>query len=275
MCEIAGRWCFSGSLFSAEGGHFGGRMQMPNIWIVEALLPKSLNTRAFVRDETTPFRHHMFVIYMGTLMLYYMSPVSDSIERTHVPMKNRHERGKRKAAKKIGPHPVAKGKHVAPRTADDYFSKSERFQDKWSRVTHVISKMRVEGVSLPEASREFGLDPRTVVRWGNPALKKRTNGRYSAKPTDTLLRVLVMPTGDGLREVAVRDSRQASLLAEYWVAVQRYLETGNASAVRKIRRKTIFDADGKRVRLIKDLAELGRLGSAGVLSFESLYAKVG
>jgi hypothetical protein len=133
--------------------------------------------------------------------------------------------------------------------------------------------MRAESVSLSEASREFGLDPRTVVRFGKPALKKRANGRYSAKPTDKLLRVLVMPTGDGLREVAVRDSRQATLLAKYWAAIQNYLETGDESALGKIRRKTITNSDGKRVRLIKDFAELDRQGSAGVLSFESLYAK--
>jgi len=133
--------------------------------------------------------------------------------------------------------------------------------------------MRAEGVSLSEASREFGLDPRTVVRFGKPALKKRANGRYSAKPTDKLLRVLVMPTGDGLREVAVRDSRQATLLAKYWAAIQNYLETGDESALGKIRRKTITNSDGKRVRLIRDFAELDRQGSAGVLSFESLYAK--
>jgi hypothetical protein len=161
-----------------------------------------------------------------------------------------------------------------PQTAEQYFAQSNQAQDKWNRVTHVISKMRAEGVSLTEASREFGLDPRAVVRLGKPALKKRSNGRYSAKSTDNLLRVLVLPTGDGLREVAVRDSRQATLLAKYWVAVQKYLETGDASALRKIRRKTITDSDGKRVRLIKDLAELDRQGSAGVLSFESIYAKV-
>jgi hypothetical protein len=82
-----------------------------------------------------------------------------------------------------------------------------------------------------------------------------------------------MPTGDGLREVAVRDSRQATLLAKYWAAIQNYLETGDESALGKIRRKTITNSDGKRVRLIKDFAELDRQGSAGVLSFESLYAK--
>jgi hypothetical protein len=179
-------------------------------------------------------------------------------------------------ARKTGRHGARSSRRQRnrrPQTAEQYFAQSTRFQDRWNRVTHVISKMRAEGVSLPEASREFGLDPRTVVRLGKPALKKRAHGRYSAKPTDNLVRVLLVPTGDGLREVAVRDSRQASLLAGYWAAVQKYLETGDASALRKIRRKTIVDANGKRVRLIKDLTELERQGSAGVLSFESLYAK--
>ena len=82
-----------------------------------------------------------------------------------------------------------------------------------------------------------------------------------------------MLTSNGLLEIGVADSRDASLLGKYWSAVQKYLETGDASGLQKIRRKTITDADGKRFRLIKDLAELERLGSAGVLSFESLYAK--
>jgi|GEM_PF-1939279 hypothetical protein len=189
-------------------------------------------------------------------------------------MTPRNQKTKRKVTKKPRSHSVARGKrHVSPRTAEEHFAQSKQAQDKWNRVTHVISKMRAESVSLSEASREFGLDPRTVVRFGKPALKKRANGRYSAKPTDKLLRVLVMPTGDGLREVAVRDSRQATLLAKYWAAIQNYLETGDESALGKIRRKTITNSDGKRVRLIKDFAELDRQGSAGVLSFESLYAK--
>jgi hypothetical protein len=85
--------------------------------------------------------------------------------------------------------------------------------------------------------------------------------------------VLVLPAPNGLIEIAVLDSKEASLIGRYWAAVHKYLETGDASALQRIRRKTITDADGKRIRLIKDLAELDRLGSAGVLSFESLYAK--
>ena len=164
-------------------------------------------------------------------------------------------------------------KYVAPQTAEQYFAMSAHAQDEWNRIVQAISKMESGRVSLPEASREFGLDPRRVARLGSSALRKRANGRYAAKSGHRLLRVLVLPTPNGLREVAVRDPKEASLIGQYWAAVQKYLETGDASALHKIRRKTITDADGKRIRLIKDLAELDRLGSAGVLSFETVYAK--
>jgi hypothetical protein len=71
----------------------------------------------------------------------------------------------------------------------------------------------------------------------------------------------------------VRGSRQATQLAEYWNAVHRYLETGDASRLEKFRDKSIKDADGVQILLPTDRTELNRLGSAGVLSFESLYAR--
>ena len=182
---------------------------------------------------------------------------------------------RRRLVKKRRSSRPPRNRPLAPRTAEQYFAKSERFQDRWSRVTHVISKMRAEGVSLRQASREFEIDPRTVVRLGGPALRKRANGQYKAKASDRLLRVLVVPTREGLREIAVRDSRQASQVAEYWNAVQTYLATGDAAALRKFRGKHITDAKGARVQLLTDRDELDRLGSAGVLSFESLYAKAG
>ena len=163
---------------------------------------------------------------------------------------------------------------IAPRTVGEFFAKSERFQDRWNRVTHTVAKMRANGVSLKQASKEFGLDPRTMIRWAKPGLRKQRNGRYAAKPKDTLLRVLTIPSLEGLREIAVRDSRQASRLGEYWAAVQKYLATGDTSALEKFRRKRITDASRKRIPLLTNLEELDRLASAGVLSFESLYARV-
>jgi hypothetical protein len=160
-----------------------------------------------------------------------------------------------------------------PRTLADHFAMSERLQDRCNRVTHVVSKMRSDGLSLHQAALEFHISTHTVVRLAGSALRKR-DGKYAARSRDQLLRALVIPTPDGLREIGVRDSREASLVGKYWAAVQKYLETGDASALKKIRRKQIKGADGKRIFLVKDLSELDRLGSAGVLSFESLYAKV-
>ena len=137
--------------------------------------------------------------------------------------------------------------------------------------------MRAERVSLRATSREFGLDPRIVARLGKSALRKRKNGQDAAKPKDKLLRILAVPLAEGMdgkREVATRDSREASILGKFWAAVQKYLQTGDSSALKKLRRKYVIDASGKRIPLLKDLAELDRLGSAGVLSFESLYAEV-
>ncbi len=125
---------------------------------------------------------------------------------------------------------------------------------------------------MSQASREYGIDRRKVLRLAGSALRKTARGTYVAKRRDSLLRILVVPTPDRLREVALRDSRQASQLAEYWDAVQRYLQKGDDSALRKFRGKRIKDAEGKPIRLLTNLEELDGLGNAGVLSFESLYA---
>jgi hypothetical protein len=152
--------------------------------------------------------------------------------------------------------------------------KSPRFQELWNRVTHVIAKMRANNLSLNQASREFGVDPRTVVKRGGTALRKSATGRYEAKKSDRLLRVLMVPTPDGTREIAVRGSRRASLLGKYWSGVHKYLSTGNSSGLKKFRDKKIRDANGGEIVFITDLAELRRLGSAGVFSFQSIYGRV-
>jgi hypothetical protein len=167
----------------------------------------------------------------------------------------------------------AKRKHVAPRTEAQYLAKPEQFKETWERVLSVISKMRNNKVSLTQASRDTGISPRTVTKWGKSALRKRKNGKYAAKPSDKLLRIVMIPTPEGMREIAVRESKQVSLLAEYWNALHRYLQTGDAAQLKTFQGKQIKDANGVDVPLPTDLAVLNRLGSAGVLSFESLYAR--
>jgi len=187
-------------------------------------------------------------------------------------MKRQTKRRHRKANKLRGPARPAGGKFVPPETREEFFAMPEREQNLWSNVGQAVTEVRT-GASLTQASRKFGLDPRTVRQLARPALRKLRNGRWAARTHDHLLRVLVIPSPEGLREIGVNDSRQATRLGKYWTAVDRYLSTGDASALREFRGKYIIEASGKRVPLLTDLHELDRLGSAGVLSFESLYAR--
>jgi hypothetical protein len=163
---------------------------------------------------------------------------------------------------------------VAPQTSEDYFALAEEEQDLWRRYVHVVTEVRAERASLAAASRESGVDPAAVVQSVGSALRKNASGHYVASPSDRLLRVLMVPTHEGVGEIVTRDSRQASQLATYWIAVQKYLQTGDASGLSKFEGTNITAADGAQVSLLTDLEELDRLGSAGVLSFQSLYAGV-
>ena len=104
------------------------------------------------------------------------------------------------------------------------------------------------------------------------ALRKRKNGRHVTKPTDTRLRKLVIPTPGGVREVAIRGSQQASRVGKYWAAVQKYLQTGDDSALLRFQDRSFTDASGKQHLFPTNLKQLDRQASAGVLSFESIYA---
>jgi len=150
---------------------------------------------------------------------------------------------------------------------------SEHNQELWRNGAQVVTEMRA-GASLRQASRKFDLDPRKVLQLVRPALRKRRNGRWAAKKSDRLLRVLPMPTPKGLIDIGVPDSKQATLVGKYWNAVDLYLSTGDSSALWFFQGKYITEAHEGRVPFITDTHELDRLGSAGNMSFESLYARV-
>jgi len=177
---------------------------------------------------------------------------------------------RRKKGTRHSPQRRRKLQFKRPTTARQYYAMSQKEQDTWDSVAHVISRMR-EGISLLKASNEFGVAPTIVVKLGRPALRKR-NGRYVATKTDRLLRVLTLLRVTGKEEIATRDSRQASLIGGHWAAVQRYLQTGDDAALLKFKNKRVIDANKRRHRFLTNLEELDRLASAGVLSFESMYA---
>ncbi len=141
-----------------------------------------------------------------------------------------------------------------------------------NQVAQVITQMRAEGVSLRKAARDAKVSPRTVIKKAASALRKNKSGRYTAKTSDRLVRVLMIPTPEGPQEISVRGLRDASLLGRYWIAVDHYYETGDMS-VKKFEDQSITAVDGTKYPLLTDLDVLNRLGYAGVFSFESLYAR--
>ena len=149
----------------------------------------------------------------------------------------------------------------------------KRWQESQLKSARVLSAMRTQGLSLRRATAEERVAPATVLRHAKAALRKTSQGRYKARKSDRLLRPLVVPTTQGLAEIATRDSRAATIVGEYWNAVNAYLETGDETGLARFRGVSITDAAGGVVPLLIDTAELERLGSAGILSFQSIYAR--
>ena len=176
---------------------------------------------------------------------------------------------KRKA--KMRRQSVSRG---TPTTIDAFFALSERAQEIQIAVANAVSLMRSDSLSASSAAQVTGISPGVLKRRGHSALQKLHNGRFAAKPHDDLVRVvIVVSESKGPTEVVTSDSREASKAGKHSAAVQRYLETGDDSALRRFQGQHVIDAQGNRVALLTDTDELGRLGSAGELSSESLYAR--
>lgn len=135
-----------------------------------------------------------------------------------------------------------------------------------------LSKMRRDKLPLARAARESGTTTNAVLRYAGTALAKDASGRYVAKYSDRLYRPMVFLTDDGQITLAIRDSRTASKVGKYWVAVNRYLETGNGGALQAFRGKHLT-VDGVRYVFVTDLDLIDRLAGAGEVRFEDIYPR--
>lgn len=163
-------------------------------------------------------------------------------------------------------------KRSTPRTADQFFRMPESMQELYLLDLELVGLVR-GGLSRPKAMKQLNLTRAQVDRFVSEAFRKLKNGRHVVKAYDRLLRVVMVITEDGLREVATRDSRQASKAGKHSAAVSRYLQTGDTSALAHFEGAYVIDAKGEQIPLLTDLEELEGLGSAGALTFESLYAR--
>ncbi len=183
----------------------------------------------------------------------------------------RRSKGIRKTSRRRRSKPRSNAWNIT--TIEQFFDLPQHTQDILLGLPEAVSLMRSRGIPVRRAAGAAGISRSTLVRRGGSALKKLGNGRYAAKPNDHLFRPVIVVSENGPVEVATRNFREASKAGKHSSAVERYLETGNDSLLRRFRGKYIIDAQGNRIELLADTDELDRLGSAGELSFESLYKR--
>jgi len=139
------------------------------------------------------------------------------------------------------------------------------------RALEVLSLMRTEKLSLSRAARVAGTSPRTVIQYVGKALGKSNGRRYNAKPFDRLKRTLNFITESGVIAVDTRSSKTATRIAKYFAAVDRCLNDGNIEGLRAFEGESIVV--GKiRYPFVTNLGILTRLGNAGVIEVEGIYA---
>lgn len=138
------------------------------------------------------------------------------------------------------------------------------------RALDALSRMRSDGMSLQAAAKASGTTVNAVKRHAGSALDQTPGGRYRAKNTDRLVRSLNFPTETGIIGLDVKDSRSAKRIAAYWNAVKTYIETGDASGLRRFRGKVVR-VNKRGYPFITDTGTLDRLADAGELAFDDLY----
>ncbi len=88
---------------------------------------------------------------------------------------------------------------------------------------------------------------------------------------DSIRRRLRTPDQEESEFIVIRGSRRAHDLADYWNAVKRVENTGNASHLRRFRGRGIIDVNGTRHEYVTDVQTLRRHQRAGLHNFDDIY----
>jgi hypothetical protein len=121
------------------------------------------------------------------------------------------------------------------------------------------------GVPFSQAARDNGVTPRTVKKYvGSALIQDRRGGRIRPTRSDRFVRYLLIPGPGGEVEVKARGSKEATDVARYKAAVNRFL-SGDLKALAPWRGKKIAG-----VKLITDRQTLKGLEKDEQLPY-SLY----
>jgi hypothetical protein len=178
------------------------------------------------------------------------------------------EREYRDALAKVKGHRNWYEQQRAPKKATRKVFGCLRASEKQSRARALdaLAYMRTREMSLTAAAREAHTTPNTVMKWTGSELAEKRGGRRVVTKADRLLRTMRVVSSDGVVEVEVRGSRQATRIAQHMNAVKVFLDTGDDEALRRLR--------GVKVAghvLETDPDKIEELARVHELSFEDIY----
>lgn len=139
------------------------------------------------------------------------------------------------------------------------------------RALRALGVMRDKGVSLTEAISRVRTSRRTMLKYAKGGLRKTESGRWEPKSWDRIRRLMDLPRPDGMKEIAIQDSRTASKVGRYQTAVKKFAWKGDDTALQEFEGET-FQVNGEEIEFLTDRDTLERLGFAGELSNEDIYS---
>ena len=129
-----------------------------------------------------------------------------------------------------------------PVSTRSWVTLSSREQLARERALEVLSEARRSSRSLSRLSRERSVSVKTVLR----ATKgfKKVGGRWRAKKTDKISRIMAINENGKELFIETTDSRYSTLIGKYHSAVKEYL-IGNVDVLAEFEGKKVKDSSGK------------------------------
>lgn len=148
----------------------------------------------------------------------------------------------------------------------------EREREARSRVHEALSIARQHpDRSVSWAAGRAGSTLDAVARYAPGAIERLPNGRYRVKSADRELRIMpVISGGIVYPRVAIRGSRQASLVGEHLAAIGTYLGTADDRPLRRLEGRsvtgTLPDGRSYRFELETNPDEIAEIAFSGEMS---------
>lgn len=129
-------------------------------------------------------------------------------------------------------------------------------RSKRETALRVLRRSRRFDESLSKAARDAHTTPETVERYLGRSGYRKVGSRWEPTRSDSFLRRMAFYENGRRRSVTVRGSKTASLIGKYDRDVETFLQTRDASVLKKWEGRTFVDAHGRSHKFETDLAAI-------------------